>query len=136
VRDLGGGESGADTLWSIDDHTVFSGDVAYNNMHAYLLDGHFREWLVLLEALDAEFDDETKLFVGHGESTGKSVLRRQAEYVRCFVDVVEAHADSDPTERHDAVVAQMRTLVTDDRLQFLMELSIEPVLTVLRSEQP
>lgn len=131
VRDLGAGESGADTLWSIDQHTVFSGDVAYNDMHAFLADGWFREWLVLLEALEAEFDEGTTLFVGHGAPSGTAVLGRQADYVRTFVDVVAAHADDDAARRHDVVVETMRRLVTDDRLLFLMELSIEPVLAVL-----
>src|SRR5262245_40563960 len=35
ARDLGAGESHADTLWQLDDTAVFCGDVAYHGTHAY-----------------------------------------------------------------------------------------------------
>ncbi|MGH9243597.1 MAG: MBL fold metallo-hydrolase [Acidimicrobiales bacterium] len=41
VRSLGAGESSADTMWELEDGTVFAGDVAYSGMHAYLADGHW-----------------------------------------------------------------------------------------------
>ena len=135
VRDLGAGESHADTLWTIGNDTVFCGDVAYNNMHAYLLDGRFREWLRVLADLGAEFDDEVKVLVGHGQPADKSVLARQADYVNTFIEVVQAHAGDNEAERRIAVVRRMRQLVSDDRLLFLMELSIEPVLGVLKTER-
>jgi glyoxylase-like metal-dependent hydrolase (beta-lactamase superfamily II) len=136
VRNLGGGESHADTLWSLDEHTVFSGDIAYNEMHAYLFDGHFEAWLAMLARLEGEFDEDVKLFVGHGAPTDRTVLGRQAGYINAFVDVVRANASADQQHRHDAVVDRMRTLVADDRLLFLMELSIEPVLAVLNGPPP
>jgi hypothetical protein len=64
------------------------------------------------------------------------VLGRQADYINAFVDVVQSNATVDPQQRHDAVVDRMRTLVTNDRLLFLMELSIEPVLAVLNGTPP
>ena len=45
VRSLGPGESFADTIWELDDGTLFVGDVAYNEMHAYLADGQWSHWL-------------------------------------------------------------------------------------------
>lgn len=134
VRGLGTGESGADTLWSVGDDVLFTGDVAYNDMHAYLLDGYFTEWLGLLDRLDGEIDGNATLYVGHGAPCDKSVLRRQAEYVQAFVQVVGEHLDADEATRHDAVVATMSNLVSDDRLLFLMELSIEPAALALRGE--
>jgi glyoxylase-like metal-dependent hydrolase (beta-lactamase superfamily II) len=136
VRNLGAGESHADTLWSLDERTVFSGDVAYNDMHAYLLDGHFEAWLAMLARLDVEFDDDVQLFVGHGAPTDRKVLGRQADYINAFIDVVQLNATVDQQQRHDAVVDRMRTLVTNDSLLFLMELSIEPVLAVLNGTPP
>lgn len=135
LRDLGPGESHADTIWALDDGTVFSGDVAYNDMHAYLADGHLAEWLRTLSRLEAELDGTVTLFVGHGEPADRSALVRQREYLNVFVDAVWAAADEDEQGRHDAVVAQMKKLVRDDRLLFLMELSIEPTLTQLRESQ-
>jgi hypothetical protein len=40
-------------------------------------------------------------------------------------------ADLAPEEREAAVVAAMREVVDDDRLEFLMQLSIDPVLATL-----
>jgi glyoxylase-like metal-dependent hydrolase (beta-lactamase superfamily II) len=44
VRDLGAGESPADSLWSLDERRVFVGDLIYNGMHAYLADGLYSQW--------------------------------------------------------------------------------------------
>jgi len=38
VKDLGCGESPADSIWSLDERTLFVGDLVYNGMHAYLTD--------------------------------------------------------------------------------------------------
>ncbi len=128
VRRLGAGESHDDTLFTVADTIVFSGDIAYNNMHAYLLDAHHEDWLALLSQLEQELTDDVTLYVGHGEPTDTTVLARQRRYVEAFVDVVRAHAQSDEGERHDRVVERMKQLVPNDDLLFLMELSIEPVL--------
>lgn len=134
VRDLGPGESDDDTIWSLDEHTIFSGDVAYNDMHTYLLDGHFDEWLQLLARLEDSVDADAVLHVGHGAPADRSVLGRQAAYVRAFVEVVSDNLDRSKVERHDAVVRAMTGLVNDDRLLFLMELSIEPAVAVLGAQ--
>jgi glyoxylase-like metal-dependent hydrolase (beta-lactamase superfamily II) len=128
VRAVGAAESHADTLFSLDERTVFSGDIAYNDMHAYLVDGHHQEWLALLDRLERELGPDVRLYVGHGEPAGTSVLTRQADHIRTFVDTVAGLRDAPVGERHDRVVAVMGRLVRDDRLLFLMELSIEPVL--------
>ncbi len=132
VQDLGSGESGADTLWSLDEDTLFSGDVAYNDMHAYLLDGHFDDWLQLLARLEGAVGPRAVLHVGHGNPADKSVLARQANYVRAFVEVVSSNLERSSDERHDEVVAAMRELVSNDDLLFLLELSIEPAVAVLK----
>jgi glyoxylase-like metal-dependent hydrolase (beta-lactamase superfamily II) len=135
VRDVGPAESDADSLWVLDGTTVFAGDVAYSGMHAFLADGRATEWLAVLDGLDNDLDDDVRLYVGHGEPGGKQLLRAQRDYVEAFVAAVTAAADLDPAARHDAVTARMGELVADDRLQFLMELSIEPVHAALTAER-
>jgi glyoxylase-like metal-dependent hydrolase (beta-lactamase superfamily II) len=135
VRDVGPAESDADSLWVLDGTTVFAGDVAYNGMHAFLADGRATEWLAVLDGLDNDLDDDVRLYVGHGEPGGKQLLRAQRDYVEAFVAAVTAAADLDPAARHDAVTARMGELVADDRLRFLMELSIEPVHAALTAER-
>lgn len=127
TRSVGPAESHEDVLFALDGHTVFSGDIAYNGMHAYLLDGHHRQWLDALERLEREMGPDVRLYVGHGEPTDASVLTRQADYIRTFIDAVEEWRDASVEERHDRVVEIMRGRVDDDRTLFLMELSIEPV---------
>jgi glyoxylase-like metal-dependent hydrolase (beta-lactamase superfamily II) len=135
VRDVGPAESNADSLWTVDRRTVFAGDVAYNGMHAYLADGRANEWLAVLDRLEIELDEDTVLYVGHGEPGGKELLRVQREYVETFLAATTAAAELEPAARHDVVTARMRELVADDRLQFLMELSIEPVVAALGKER-
>jgi glyoxylase-like metal-dependent hydrolase (beta-lactamase superfamily II) len=127
VRDIGPAESDADSLWILHRTAVFAGDVAYNGMHSYLADGRASEWLAALDGLESDLDDDAVLYVGHGEPGGKELLGAQREYVETFVDAVAAAAELDPAARHDAVTARMDRLVADDKLRFLMELSIEPV---------
>jgi glyoxylase-like metal-dependent hydrolase (beta-lactamase superfamily II) len=132
VRELGPAESPADTLWTLDERTVFTGDVAYDGMHAYLADARFREWLAVLDVLTADLPRDVRLYPGHGRPAGVEVIEVQRRYVESFVAAVEAHGDRDPDDRRDAVVARMREVVPSDDLLFLMELSIEPVLAALQ----
>jgi glyoxylase-like metal-dependent hydrolase (beta-lactamase superfamily II) len=133
VRDLGPSESDHDSMWMLDDRTLFPGDVAYNRMHAYLADGNFTEWLATLDRLEAEIDHDADLHLGHGEPADRAALARQRNYIEAFVETVESQRDSTPEERRDRVVARMRELVPNEDLLFLMELSIAPVLTALES---
>lgn len=132
VDESGPGESHADTLWWLDEQTVFAGDVAYNGMHAYLADARYESWLAALAALNERLADGATLYVGHGEPAGKPALAAQRRYVETFLDAVAEHGGDEPHARRAAVVAQMRSLVPDERLIFLMELSIEPVHAALQ----
>lgn len=66
-----------------------------------------------------------------GRSTGRSVLTAQRRYIDTFVEVVTDCADLDPAQRRAQVVDRMRPWTHDERLLFLMELSIEPVRDAL-----
>lgn len=133
VSDSGPGESHDDTLWRLDDRTVFAGDVAYNQMHAFLADAHHTDWLEALATLEADLRDDVTLYLGHGAPAGKAVLAAQRDYVKTFVAAVGEHSGDSPEERQAAVVDRMRPMVSDQRLSFLMELSIEPVHAALTS---
>lgn len=134
VRDLGAGESHADTLWQLDDAAVFCGDVVYHGMHAYLADGRYGEWIDALDALHASLPDEVTLYVGHGEPGSKELLVRQRRYVEEFVDAVRRTADLDAEDRAARVTAAVQHVVPGERLLFLMQLSIEPVLATIRDD--
>lgn len=134
VTESGPGESHVDTLWWLDERTVFAGDLAYNQMHAYLFDAHYATWLTALTALEAQLPDDVTLYLGHGEPAGKPVLAAQRHYIETFLAAVSEHAGDDPQARGAAVVQRMRMVVPDERLLFLMELSIEPVHAALAGE--
>lgn len=135
VQASGPGESDADSMWWLDDRTVFAGDIAYNQMHAYLYDANYASWLTALAALEKQLGDDVTLYLGHGEPADRSVLDSQRRYIETFLAAVTAHAGDEPQARHDGVVERMRTVVPDERLLFLMELSIEPVHIALAGDE-
>ena len=131
VRDLGPGESPADSLWSLDERRVFVGDLVYSGMHAYLADGHYSEWLACLDALERELDRDVILYVGHGEPAGIELIAAQRRYVEAFVESVQRHLADGPEARRAAVAADMKKLLPTDDLSFLMELSVDPIAAAL-----
>jgi glyoxylase-like metal-dependent hydrolase (beta-lactamase superfamily II) len=133
MTDLGPAESRHDTLWHLDDTTAFVGDVAYNQTHAYLLDGNWDPWLAVLTRLEHDLPVDARLYVGHGEPGGIELLTRQRRYIETFVQAVGDTLDRTETARHDEVVSRMMQLVPTDELRFLMELSIEPAASQLRA---
>jgi glyoxylase-like metal-dependent hydrolase (beta-lactamase superfamily II) len=132
VRELGAGESHADTMWELSDTALFAGDVAYNHMHAYLADGRYGEWIDTLDHLIASLPDDARLYVGHGEPGSTDLLVRQRRYVEAFVDSVRRSAELRVDERAARVTAAMQSIVPGDELLFLMQLSIEPVLAAMQ----
>ena len=136
VEELGPGESPLDSLWRLDAGTVFAGDVVYNGMHAYLADGHWEGWLATLSRLEHELPDDVTLYVGHGPPGGKALLSIQRRYIETFVAAVTDHADALAAGDHAPVIAAMKKLLPTDELLFLMDLSIDPVLTGLTARRP
>jgi glyoxylase-like metal-dependent hydrolase (beta-lactamase superfamily II) len=132
--DLGPAESPADSLWMLDERTVFVGDLVYNGMHAYLADGYIEEWLACLDRLERDLDPDATLYVGHGQPAGKRVIEDQRRYLGAFVESVEKNLRRAAADRRAAVVADMRRLLPSDLLLFLMELSVDPVAAKLISK--
>jgi glyoxylase-like metal-dependent hydrolase (beta-lactamase superfamily II) len=124
--DMGPGESPHDSLWVLGDgmRTVFAGDQVYNHMHAYLADGFHAEWRRNLDRL-RELPGDATLHVGHGAPVSPLMLDWQRGYIETFLEAVATGAP------REAVVARMRDYLPADELQFLMELSIEPVAAQL-----
>lgn len=133
VTDSGPGESHADSMWWLDQRTVFAGDIVYHHAHSYLADGHFAAWLTTLEMLSQQLGADVTLHLGHGDSAGKEVLVLQRRYIEAFLAAVTEYADHDPSTRAAAVTERMRAVLPTERLMFLMELSIEPARSILHS---
>lgn len=133
VVDLGPSESPHDSIWLLGDdrRTVFLGDQVYDGKHAYLADCFYEKWLGNIERLRDELPADATLHVGHGGPVAPAHFDRQREYVETFLDAVRTADWSQPDAAKAAVVERMTRLLPTDELQFLMELSIEPVATSL-----
>ena len=129
VIDLGPSESPHDSPWVLgdDERIVFLGDQIYDHRHCYLADGFYAEWLGNIEMLRARFPEDALLLIGHGGPVGREMWDWQRGYIELFLDAV-ADADwSEPESARATVVTRMKDYEPSDELQFLMELSIEPV---------
>lgn len=133
VIDLGPSESPHDSPWVLGDdaRTVFLGDQIYDHKHCYLADGFYAEWLANIEKLRRRFPDEAVFYIGHGGPVGREMWDWQRGYIELFLDAVSNADWSVPEQAKATVVARMKDYEPSDELQFLMELSIEPVAAKL-----
>jgi glyoxylase-like metal-dependent hydrolase (beta-lactamase superfamily II) len=133
LMDLGPGESPHDSVWLVgDEHLVaFAGDAAYQQMHSYLADGYWESWLANIERLRVELDPDAEVHFGHGDPISTSPLDWQEGYINAFIEAVQEADWSDPDAAKARVVGRMTDYLPSEQLQFLMELSIEPIAAKL-----
>jgi glyoxylase-like metal-dependent hydrolase (beta-lactamase superfamily II) len=131
--DLGPSESPHDSPWVLgeDSKTVFLGDQIYDHKHSYLADGFHAEWLANIAELRERFPADAVFYIGHGGPVGSEMWDWQRDYIETFLDAVGTADWSEPERAKAAVVARMKQYEPSDELQFLMELSIEPVAAQL-----
>jgi glyoxylase-like metal-dependent hydrolase (beta-lactamase superfamily II) len=129
VVDLGPGESPHDSVWLLgeDREIVFAGDQAYNHVHCFLGDGFYESWLAHIDRLRQELPAEAVLNLGHGEPADISLFDWQIGYIETFVGAIDRADWSTPERAKADVVRTMKEYLPADELQFLMELSIEPM---------
>jgi glyoxylase-like metal-dependent hydrolase (beta-lactamase superfamily II) len=133
VIDLGPSESPHDSPWILgeDAKTVFLGDQIYDHKHCFLGDGFYAEWLANIEKLRTRFPEDAVFCIGHGGPVGREMWDWQRGYIELFVDAVSNGDWSDPEQAKATVIGRMKEYEPSDELQFLMELSIEPVAAKL-----
>jgi glyoxylase-like metal-dependent hydrolase (beta-lactamase superfamily II) len=133
LMDLGPGESPHDSVWLVgDDRLVaFAGDTAYQQMHCFLADGYWESWLANISRLRTQLAPSAELHFGHGDPASTDPFAWQEGYINTFVDAVQEADWSDPDAAKEHVVGRMTVYVPRGELQFLMELSIEPVAAKL-----
>jgi glyoxylase-like metal-dependent hydrolase (beta-lactamase superfamily II) len=134
VIDLGPSESPHDSPWILgaDERAVFLGDQIYDHKHCFLADGFYERWLANIADLRERFPDDVVLHVGHGGPAGCEDFEWQRRYIEIFIGSVEAADWSEPDTAHAVVVDRMKAYLPSDELQFLMELSIEPIAAQLQ----
>jgi glyoxylase-like metal-dependent hydrolase (beta-lactamase superfamily II) len=133
VIDLGPSESPYDSPWVLgrDERTVFLGDQIYGHKHCFLADGFYERWLENIEILRDRFPGDAVFHVGHGGPASPADWDWQRSYIETFLDAVGRADWSNAETAHTAIVAEMKGFLSTDELQFLMELSIEPVAAEL-----
>ena len=133
VTDLGPNESPHDSIWTLQDadRQVFSADLAYDRHHCYLADGFHQEWLANIARARRELPAGVTLHPGHGEPCGAEALDWQERYINTFLEAVGTADWSEPAVARQSVVARMLDYLPTPALQFLMELSIDPVANQL-----
>lgn len=138
VIDLGPGESPADSVWLLGDDrtTVFPGDPVYDHKHGYLADGFYEEWLGNIARLRSELPSDASLHIGHGGPVALTDLDWQVGYIETFLGAVRGADWSDREGATREVVATVKRYLPADDLQFLMELSIEPVANKMGLLEP
>lgn len=129
VTDLGPNESPHDSIWALEgaDRQVFSADLAYDRHHCYLADGFHREWLANIARARSELPAGVTLHPGHGEPCGAEALDWQQRYIETFLEAIRTADWSESDAARRAVIARMLDYLPTSALQFLMELSIDPI---------
>ena len=124
IIDTGPGESPANSIWQLEGEKpiYFVGDIFYHDMHAYLADGYYNEWLEALTKWESLLPDNALLYQGHGKvPSSKTQLQWQRRYIETFVQAVKT-AQADAIEQQ--VTDKMKEFLPNDDLLFLMKLSI------------
>jgi glyoxylase-like metal-dependent hydrolase (beta-lactamase superfamily II) len=138
LRDTGEGESGADTYWTASalPGVVFTGDLIYPFLDSYNADGFSGRWLAKIDRLESEFGGAALLYPGHGGAATPAALGWQRRYLEQLRETVRSLANGQPTltDAQKAEAKQrMDEFVPDQRLEFFVEISLDPVAAELAS---
>ena len=87
--------------------------------------------MACLDRLERDLVSATVLYPGHGAPGDGALIETQRQSIRTFTESVQRHLSEEPARRHAAVVADMKRILPNEDLAFLMELSIEPYATKL-----
>jgi glyoxylase-like metal-dependent hydrolase (beta-lactamase superfamily II) len=139
VHDLGPGESNADSYWTVrSGSAAFVGDVALNQVHAYLADGHSGPWLASLARLETALPADAVLYPGHGAAGGLELLAWQRGYVETYREAVRTLAQGRPAlsdAEKRTLSERMEAFLPSDRLQRFIVQSADAVAAELANER-
>jgi glyoxylase-like metal-dependent hydrolase (beta-lactamase superfamily II) len=95
--------------------SLFSGDLAYNNVHAWLKDTPPAKWITALE--DLKKLGVKQVYPGHGEPGGPEILDATLQYLRDFEEAVKA------SKNQKELVAKVKEKHAGERLPIVVELA-------------
>ena len=95
--------------------SLFTGDLAYNNVHAWLKDTPPARWITALE--DLKKLGVKEVYPGHGEPGGPEILDDTLAYLRDFEQAVKA------SKNQKELVARVKEKHAGERLPIIVELA-------------
>jgi glyoxylase-like metal-dependent hydrolase (beta-lactamase superfamily II) len=110
VKHLGPGHTLGDAvIIDPEARVIYAGDLLFNGIHPYMADGHSKEWVDALQALEdlARPEPETwKVVPGHGEPTSITLASDMREYILTLRTEVQKALDQGiPPEEMAARIA-------------------------------
>ncbi|HVE85679.1 MAG TPA: MBL fold metallo-hydrolase, partial [Myxococcales bacterium] len=139
ARDLGQGESEAETVWVLGNDAAFTGDLVMNRVHPWLAEGHSAAWLRSLEKAQAALQGVRTVYPGHGEKGGLETLAWQKRYLEAYRAAVR-ELSSGKAALTDAqkkeLSAKMEQVLPAGPLAMLVGMSADAVAAELAAEKP
>lgn len=135
-QDIGAAETSNHTLISLPhEHALFCGDLVYNRVHSWLVEGHSSLGLQRLGEVLNSYVTMKKVYPGHGQSTTLLGLNEQISYINLVQSLVrKALEQSNPLTDPDkaAIKATIETQYAHLPLAALHDANIEGVAQELR----
>jgi glyoxylase-like metal-dependent hydrolase (beta-lactamase superfamily II) len=139
LLELGPCESESDSVWIIQDDEqehCFIGDLVYNRMHAFLMDGYADRWIVQLERMSRRCAHSSRLYPGHGEIGGIEALAWQKGYIEAFLTLLRSLLKNkdqlDDTDKHILVDHMKAFLGGREDLLYLLTFGLDQTVGRLR----
>jgi glyoxylase-like metal-dependent hydrolase (beta-lactamase superfamily II) len=140
VNEVGVGESDADTYW-VANHKgkkyAFIGDIVLEGVHAYLSDGHYKEWLSNLKTLRPTMNKMALIYPGHGIAGDAKMFDWQKGYLDTYVNTIKKISKGSNTlndNQKAELVLEMKKYLPNDKLEFLISLGADVVATRMSKE--
>lgn len=135
-EDIGVAETSNHTLISLPkEQALFCGDLVYNRVHSWLVEGHSSLWLQRLGEVLQRYGSVKSLYPGHGEPTTLLGLNDQISYINLVQSLVrKALAQASPLTDadKDIIKATIETQYPHFPLASLHDANIEGIAQELK----
>lgn len=135
LTDIGPIESINESLIALQEHRIlFAGDLFYNQVHPWLVEGRSVHWKKTLEGTYDQLAAYDRIYVGHGEPGDVSSARAQVEYMDFVFNLVrQALATQDPLSSKNAINESVRKQYSNWPLEGLIPMNTDALLHELKS---
>ncbi len=110
--DVGALESVNESIIALPDHNLlFAGDLFYNAVHPWLVEGRSIHWKETLTAMEQHLSAFDRIYVGHGNPSDGAGVRGQIEYMNFFFSLVSDVLNrTDQTDKDGSAAAKDRVI--------------------------